>query len=219
MDLLLSSTVFDWHGLIVRMAKNRFYWLVAGGLIALASVFLSLAVKEPARFNGSLIAPAQLAPEFVLLDQNGSIIHPGDFSGRIVLLYFGYTACSDICPATLSDMKRVKENLGKPGDEVALVFITLDPRRDTRDRLSKYLSGFDAGITGLSGQEDILASVWQAYGISRTIIGDESGNDYQLEHTTRLFIIDKAGNLRLTYPFGFPVNLIVDDVRLLLRES
>jgi protein SCO1/2 len=200
------------------MARNRFLLLGVGALIALVSVFLSFTAREPARFNGSLITPAQQAPEFELQDQNGSLISPGIFLGRVVLLYFGYTACSDICPATLSDMKRVKKNLDKLGNEVALVFITLDPRRDTSDRLSSYLASFDAGITGLTGQENTMAPVWQAYGISRAIIGDENGDNYQVEHTTRLFIIDQAGNLRLTYPFGFPVDQIIADIRLLLRD-
>jgi protein SCO1 len=187
-------------------------WAIAGAVLILALV--GFVLVQPYQLRGSTILPLTAAPEIAL----------GDFrlshqQGKVVVLAFGYTTCPDICPATLGEFKRLLAGLGKEAEDVEMVFVTVDPQRDTAERIQAYTAGFDTRIRGLSGSENELALVWQAYGVTRIIreVGSKAG--YLVDHSTRMYVIDRAGNLRVTYAFGTPVEDLLSDLRFLVKES
>jgi len=135
----------------------------------------------------------------------------------VVLLFFGYTYCPDVCPATLGEIREVFQSLGGRAVDVDFVFITIDPQRDTAESLGRHLAAFDERFIGLSGSEQALAQIYLDYGvyISRS---SESEAGYLLEHNSQIFVIDRAGNLRETFPFGVSAATIQRDLEVLLAE-
>lgn len=188
-------------------------WAIAGVGLAVM-VMAGIIIFQPYHLRGSTIMPLSTAPEIALNDFRLS-----DQRGKVVVLAFGYTSCPDICPATLGEYKRLLDGLGKEASKVQMVFITVDPQRDTVERMQAYTAGFDDRILGLSGAEAELNAVWQAYGVTRIIreVGSKAG--YLVDHSARIYVIDKAGNLRVTYAFGTPVQDLLSDLRFLAKET
>ncbi len=171
-------------------------------------------------YKGSSYAPFPEAPNFQLTDQNGSLFELDDRKGQVILLFFGYTNCPDICPATLAEFGRIRAGLGDKADEVNFVFVTEDPDRDTQARLKEYLANFDPAIIGLTGSMEELQPVWSAYYIAREkeLVGD-SEDEYSIAHTSRIYVIDKFGRLRLTFPNDMSVADMIADVSHLVSEA
>ena len=170
-------------------------------------------------YRGSLIDPPIQAVDFELTDQLERPFRLSDQLGKIVLVFFGYTHCPDVCPLTLSEFKQIKANLGEQASEVKFVFITVDPERDTTAALREYLSNFDPDFIGLTGDRGTLDGVWKAYGVyqAKQEVGSAAG--YLVDHTARTYLIDRQGNLRLTYPFEMGKDDILADVRHLLKSG
>lgn len=199
--------------------------LVFGGLIAVTVLVIAGAdmFLQAYKFRGSVIDPPIAASNFTLTDQNGQAFQLSDQRGKLVVMFFGYTNCPDICPTTLLQFKQARAQLGSYGqaDRVRFVFVTVDPERDNADKMKTYLGAIDPGIIGLTGSPAELESVWKAYGVYRQKQPGQSQNDYAdlIEHSGRVYLIDAQGNLRLTYPFGLTPDDVVQDVRYLLRKG
>ena len=197
--------------------------LILGGLIAV--VVLAIAGAEmfvqAYKFRGSVIDPPVAASNFTLKDQNGQTFQLGDQRGKIVLMFFGYTNCPDVCPTTLLQFKQARAQLGNQAERVRFVFITVDPERDTTEKMKAYLSAIDPAILGLGGSQAELESVWKAYGVYRQKQPGQSPDEYAdlIEHSGRVYLIDAQGNLRLTYPFGLLPDDVVQDVTYLLKQK
>jgi protein SCO1/2 len=116
-------------------------------------------------------------------------------------------------------MKRVIEELGDRAGQVEVIFITVDPQRDTLEKTQDYASGFDSQFIGLSGSESDLTPVWQGYGVYRKVPDSAGAADYEVEHSSRIYLIDTANQLRVTYPYGTLVADLADDIRFLLKEN
>ena len=173
------------------------------------------------KFRGSVIDPPVPASNFSLKDQNGQAFQLSDQRGKIVLMFFGYTNCPDICPLTLAQFKQARAQLGQQADRVRFVFITVDPERDTEEKIKTYLGAIDPAIVGLGGSQAELEQVWRAYGVYRQKQPGQSQNDYAdlLEHSSRVYLVDTQGNLHVTYPFGLVPDDVVQDVQYLLRKG
>ena len=196
--------------------------LLSVGLGSLLLVFLAtLAVfwfGQSASFRGTSYGePFPIAPPIELTRASGEPFRLADQRGKIVLLFFGYTSCPDVCPTTMADMVRVVEELGDKADSVQVVFISVDPDRDTSEKVQAYVDHFNKNFTGLSGSMDELQTVWDAYGIYREITQSQSTTVYSVDHTARVMLIDSDGNLRLSYGFQTPVDDIAHDIKILLR--
>lgn len=176
-------------------------------------------VNRTYTFKGSLIDPPVQAADFELMDQHGDTFQLSDQNGKVVLVFFGYTSCPDVCPVTLSDYIQIKRDLGNDADQVEFVFITVDPERDTPERLEKYISNFDPTFIALSGTRAELEPVWQNYGVYQEKRDVDSAAGYLVDHTARTYAIDPQGNWRLTYPFEMDRDAILDDVRHLIQEG
>lgn len=186
------------------------------GLILAAGLLVQ---SSKASFNGSLIQPAPLADDFKLTDQNGLPYRLQDQQSKAVVLFFGYTHCPDFCPATLAQFRDIKALLGVEADQVRFVFVTVDPERDTVSRLKDYVDAFDPEIAGLTGTRAELEPVWESYDVYQEKHSGHDETDITVDHSTRTYLIDPQGKLRLTYPFGFDIEMIVQDLQVLLDKQ
>jgi protein SCO1/2 len=194
-------------------------------LVGLASFLLIGAVaagvvlfSKPASFRGTAYAePYPVAPEIELRRANGSSFRLSEARGRLVMLFFGYTSCPDVCPTTMAELNQALEKLGEQADQVEVLFVTVDPQRDTPERVQEYVSHFNPGFIGLSGSETELAKVWNDYGVFREVVDGTSAAGYLVDHTARVTMIDQQGNLRVSFPFDTPVEDIVHDLKLLVQ--
>jgi protein SCO1/2 len=197
--------------------------LVFGGLIAVTVLVIAGAeMFVPAyKFRGSLIDPPFAAPNFTLNDQNDQPFQLSDQRDKIVLMFFGYTNCPDVCPTMLLQFKQARAQFGNQADRVRFVFVTVDPDRDSAEKMKTYLGAIDPAISGLGGSQAELEPVWKAYGVYRQKEPGQSPDDYAdlLEHSSRVYLVDAQGNLRLTYDFGVTADDIAQDVKYLLRKG
>jgi protein SCO1/2 len=190
------------------------------GLLVLIGVFMAgvLLFPKTDTFRGTLYDPALPAPEIILNRDNGSSFRLSEQRGDVVLLFFGYTSCPDVCPTTLSELRKVKEELGSNAEQVKVVFVTVDPERDTPEQIQKYVSIFNPAFIGLSGSVEELEPVWKNYGVYREVEQvSSSASGYLVTHSARLYLIDRDGNLRLSYSYGTPTNDIVHDLKILFK--
>jgi protein SCO1/2 len=192
-----------------------FYVSIALGLILTVGIG-SVLLKKPYQVQGSLLEPPIPAEDFGLVDQHGDPFRLSDQRGDMVLIFFGYTHCPDICPSTLSEFQSIKKGLAEDADSVEFVFVTVDPERDTPQVLAEYLGFFDPDFIGLSADRETLRPVWDAYGVYQNRRDVNSAVGYLVDHSTRMYVIDRTGNLILTYPFGFETEKIIHDLAYLL---
>ena len=194
-------------------------------LVGLMSLLLIGAVAagvyffaEPASFRGTTYAePYPVAPEIELRQADGSTFRLSDMRGKIVMVFFGYTSCPDVCPTTMAELNQALGEMGEQADQVQVLYVTVDPDRDTPERVQEYVNHFNSNFIGLSGSEAELAKVWNDYGVYRAIVEGTSAAGYLVDHTARVTVIDQQGNLRISFPFDTPVADIVNDLQLLLK--
>jgi len=199
---------------------KTFVWIGLGILAGIALILGGWALFSGAyTFNGSLIDPAIPAADFKLVDQFGQPYRLSEQQGKVVLIFFGYINCPDVCPVTLSEFKQIKKELGNQAGQVEFVFVTVDPERDTQERLQQHLAIFDPAIIGLTGVQSDLEEVYKSYGVYVAKQDTGSAAGYLVDHTARIYVIDRAGNWRLTFPFGTEVKPMVEDILHLLREK
>lgn len=175
--------------------------------------------SKPAGFRGtSYTEPYPVAPEIELTRVDGSSFRLSEMRGKVVMLFFGYTSCPDVCPTTLAEFKQALEELGAKSDQVQVLFVTVDPERDTPQRTQEYVDHFNPKFIGLSGSEAELAKVWNDYGVFRETVKGTSAAGYLVNHTARVTLVDQQGNLRVSFGFDTPVKDMVHDLNLLLSE-
>lgn len=203
----------------LRVPRRRLVATI-GGILAIAAIVAMVLFfrQEPYTFNGGFYTPAPPAPPLDLTDQHGRPFSLADQRGNVVLVYFGYTTCPDYCPMTLSDFQVVKEELGEDADRARFVMVTIDPERDTEERLNEYLAFFDHDFIGLRGSAEQTAQVERDYGVAAQRVDyPGSASSYLMNHSTITYVIDPEGQLRLAYPHGFETELIVEDLQHLLH--
>lgn len=189
--------------------------LIAGGII-----YWQTNQSEAYQFNGGEISPPAAAPALELSDQNGEAFTLAQDEGNVSLIYFGYTTCPDLCPTTLNDFAIVKEELGEEAaSEVDFIMVTFDPERDTQARMKEYLNFFDPEFIGLRGDDAQTQQFLKDYGVTVNRVDyPNSSTGYLLDHTALIYVIDKEGRLRLTYPYGTDPAMIAEDVQHLVTE-
>jgi len=199
--------------------RLRYILFGTGSVLFLALLLVGWRVfASPYRYQGSLIDPPPPAADFSLTDQSGQPFRLSDQRGKVVLIFFGYTHCPDVCPITLTDFRRIKEALGNKAEKVTFVFITVDPERDSVERLKAHLGNYDPAIIGLTGTRAELEPVWKSYGVYQAQRDEGSAAGYLVDHTARTYLIDPQGNWRLTYAFEMDHSAIIKDVQHILAE-
>lgn len=187
--------------------------------LLLLSSFLLLAAcgeqKLPSPFKAADVSAKYAQADFKLNDASGKPVSLADFRGKVVVLFFGYTHCPQICPTTLADLAQVMRLLGKEADKVQVLFVTLDPERDTREMLAQYPPAFHPTFKGLSGDSMATAQAAQAFGVFYQKQPNKNGG-YDLDHSAGTYLIAPGGKPVLLSPYAQPAELLVHDIRLLL---
>jgi protein SCO1/2 len=172
-----------------------------------------------AGLKSGLFEPPRAAPMIGLRAADGSAFDLAKYRGKLVVLEFGFTHCTEVCPVSLASLAQARKLLGAAAADVQVVFVTVDPARDSGAVLRGYLANFDPGFIGLSGTEQQVDAVLKAYGITATKkMVEGSKTAYTMHHSSYLYFIDRRGMLRALMPFGRPAAEIAHDVQLLLRN-
>jgi protein SCO1/2 len=195
----------------------RSHW----SLLLILALTPLLAACGPYTFrSGALLEPPNPAPEIALTDTAGQPFRLSEQRGMVTLIFFGFTNCPDVCPTALADMSAARKRLEGDAEKVRVVFITVDPARDTPERMGRYVQAFDPDFIGLTGTEAELAQIYQAYGV--TAIKRELPNSalgYTMDHSASVYVIDQGGNWRAMISHGSPIDDVVSDLRYLIRTG
>lgn len=193
-----------------------------GVLLGFALLLIAVLAIRPAtpisKFKSEVVQPKELASEFTLNSTLGKPASLSDYRGKVVLLYFGYTFCPDVCPTTVSDIKRSVEMLGAQADQVQFLMITIDPERDTPQKFGEYLRYFNPGFVGFTPRPDELARVATQYAARYYKHEGTAATGYLLDHSPWVAVIDREGYLVLRIPFGLKPQDIVSDLKILLSQ-
>ena len=187
------------------------------GITVLALSLLSACSPDKPAFKSIDITGADYAKGFSLKDQNGQARTLSDFKGKVVVLFFGYTQCPDVCPTSMNELAEVKRQLGPAGDRLQGLFITVDPGRDTPDLLKAYMTNFDPSFLAFSPSPEELAEVAKHYKVYYKKVDGKTPTSYTMDHSAGSYIYDPEGHLRLYSRYGSGAQALTDDIRILLK--
>lgn len=198
--------------------RPRLTWGIS--LFVLLLTLGATGCARPYEFKGTPYDPARPAGEIAGLNWDGANFRLSEQRDKIALIFFGYTFCPDVCPTTMAEMRKLLAQLGAQADQVAVVFVSVDPERDTLARLTEYVPFFDRRFYGVRLEPQTLAQAQRDYGViaeKRPYVGADGVETYTIDHTARVFLVDRAGALRLSFPYGTPVEDIRSDILHLLK--
>jgi protein SCO1/2 len=195
---------------------KRPFGIVAAALLAL--IFAACSPDGP-RFQASDVTGVAFGRDFKLTDHNGKPRTLADFRGKVVVLFFGYTQCPDVCPTTLSDLAAALQKLGADASRVQVLFVTIDPERDTPVLLSSYVPAFNPTFLGLYGNAAETAATAHEFKILYQKQPGATPGSYSMDHSAGTFIFDPQGRLRLFVAHGQGPDLFAHDIRELLRTG
>ena len=169
-------------------------------------------------FFGVDVTGAKMGGELRLKDSTGKDRALADFRGKVVALFFGYTHCPDVCPTTLADMAKAMKLLGTDAQRVQVLFVTVDPKRDTPELLGQYVPAFDPSFLGLWGDAGATTKATKDFNIYFQERAGKDAGAYTVDHTAQSFVIDKEGRLRLVWPYGIEPAQMAGDLKVLLNS-
>ena len=172
--------------------------------------------SKPASFQNTDVTGLQYAQDFALTDQNGKPRTLADFKGKVVVMFFGYTQCPDVCPTTMAELAGVMKELGPLADQVQVLFVTVDPERDTQVLLAQYVPAFDKRFLGLYGDAAATAKVAKEFKVFYAKVPGKEPGSYSMDHTAGSYVFDKNGKVRLFLRHGQGAAPIVHDLKQLL---
>lgn len=202
---------------------KRFSLFVIGALIGvgllIGGLWIYRAYIGPPALRGVAIESPRPAYDFELLGGGDQPVHLSAYRGKVVALYFGYTFCPDVCPKTLSDLTAALKEIGTQAENVQVIFISIDPERDTPDRTDSYAKAFNPTFVGLTGTADDIARVAGAYGVfyQRQDTANSAAG-YLMDHSATVLVVDRQGVLRTIWPYDFPREDMVSDMQSLLSQ-
>lgn len=199
------------------MAWPRWAWLVILALLLVLAVGAIRIVNPPHTWTGMLMDPLAPVNDFSLTAAGGKPVRISDFRGKLVALYFGYTYCPDVCPTTLAELAAGMRDLGADAQQVQVIFISVDPARDTPERLADYVANFDPSFIGITGSPEEIAAVATPLGIYYQTHEGTAATGYLVDHTATVMVLDRQGRLRLLLPFGTTGAQAASDLRALMR--
>ncbi|WP_431100121.1 SCO family protein [Roseateles noduli] len=203
------------------MISRRFLGLGALGALGAATLLagcdkLGFSSAPKASFQGVDLTGAAYARGFSLPDQNGKTRTLEDFKGKVVVVFFGFTQCPDVCPTTLAELARVKKALGPDGDKVQGVFITVDPERDKPELLKAYLESFDPGFVALRGSPEQVKETAKEFKIYYAKVPGKTPDSYTMDHTAASFLFDPQGRVRVFSRYGAGASALMGDIKALI---
>jgi len=190
---------------------------LAGG--AISALFAACSRQASVRFHGIDVSGAEYAQDIPLRDADGQMRSLKDFAGKVVAVFFGYVQCPDFCPLTLQEFVEVKQLLGTDGQRLQVVFVTVDPERDTPEILKAYLASFDPGFIGLHGSAEEIAAVARDFKVYYQKVPGRMEGAYTVDHSAGSYMYDPAGRLRIYQRYGTPAQALAEDVKALLGQT
>jgi protein SCO1/2 len=172
--------------------------------------------NRPVAFKNTDLTGLDYARDFALTDHNGKPRTLADFKGKVVVMFFGYTQCPDVCPTTMAEMANVVKELGPAGKDVQVLFVTVDPERDTKELLASYVPAFNPTFLGLYGDAAATARTAREFKVYYAKVPGSTAENYSMDHTAGSYVFDRNGKLRLFLRHGQGAASIVPDLRQLL---
>ena len=205
------------------LSRRRVLWL--GGAAVVMSA-LQTGCDAPssgggsgASFKGIDITGADYARTLSLTDQNGQTRTLADFKGKVIVVFFGFTQCPDVCPTTMAELAQVKASLGKDGDRIQGVFVTVDPERDTAAVLKTYMGGFDPSFVALRGSPEDIAATAKEFKVFYAKVPGKTEGSYSVDHTAGSYVFDTQGKVRLFVRYGGGAEALAADLKTLLAAG
>ncbi|WP_138517118.1 SCO family protein [Rhodoferax bucti] len=197
-------------------SPTRRKFCATAGLGLVAGVTLNGCSPPAPKFQSADITGADYANDFRLMDHGGNVRSLADFSGKIVVIFFGFTQCPDVCPTSMSTMSGVKELLGDLGNKLQVLFITVDPERDTPRLLSEYMRNFDPTFLALRPEPAQLQGVADSFKVYYRKVPGKTPTSYTMDHSAGKYIFDATGKVRLFSSYGTEAKVIASDIKKLL---
>jgi protein SCO1 len=192
--------------------------------LALSTALLAACSDKPADatatgFSGIDITGADYATGFSLTDHNGQARTLADFKGKVVVIFFGYTQCPDVCPTSMTEMAQAKQLLGADGDKLQGLFVSVDPERDTPAIMKEYMGSFDPSFLALYAAPNQLPEVAKSFRIYYKKVDGKTPTSYTMDHSAGSYVYDTQGRLRLYHRYGSGAPALADDLKKLLAEG
>jgi len=195
--------------------RLRLMWVYLAFMV-MAGLLASCQQGSSASFIGTDLTGTQFGKPLTLTDHTGKLRSMNDFKGKVVVLFFGYTHCPDVCPTTMSDLKQTMKLLGDKADDVQVLFVTVDPERDTQEVLAQFVPGFDPRFIGLRGTVAEVAANLSEYKVYAAKVSEPGKSGYTMDHSAGLYVFDKTGAPRIYLGYGEKPANIAHDLQLLL---
>ncbi|WP_418319261.1 SCO family protein [Piscinibacter sakaiensis] len=193
--------------------------LLAAGIALSGCDRLGLGGGSSTAFKGVDITGADYAKTLELPDIDGKPRSLDEFKGKVVVVFFGYTHCPDVCPTTMAELAQVKQSLGADGDKVQGIFVSVDPERDTPEILKAYMASFDPGFVALRGTPEQTAAVAKSFKVFFAKVPGTTDGGYTVDHTAGSYVFDPAGRLRLFVRYGGGADALASDLKALLKAG
>ncbi|CAN7753959.1 SCO family protein [Pseudorhodoferax sp. Leaf265] len=189
-------------------------------LIALAAAgCLAACTDTKPSFTAVDITGADYAKDFRLTDHNGQERSLQDFRGKVVVVFFGFAQCPDVCPTSMAELAQVKQSLGADGDKLQGLFVTVDPERDTPEVLKAYMANFDPSFLALRTSPEGLAALAKDFKVYYKKVEGKTPTSYTMDHSAGSYVYDPQGRLRLYVRYGSGADALLADVRQLLKQA
>jgi protein SCO1 len=185
--------------------------------VGLFSLNLTACSEKKLEFKSVDLTGATYARDFALPDVNGQTKGVKDFAGKVLVVFFGFAQCPDVCPTTLAEVAEAKKLLGPDGDKLQAVFITIDPERDTAQVLKAYMANFDPSFVALRGSAEQTAATAKEFKVFYKKVEGQTQTAYTMEHSAGSYVFDPSGKVRLYTRYQLGAQALADDVRLLLK--
>ncbi|MDB5931197.1 MAG: electron transport protein SCO1/SenC [Polaromonas sp.] len=193
--------------------------LTALAVLPMISGLLAACTPEKPQFKSIDLTGADYAQGFSLADHNGKLRTLKDFAGKVVVVFFGFVQCPDVCPTSMAELAQIKKLLGPEGDKLQAIFITVDPERDTPELLKAYMANFDPGFLALRPTPDQLAQVARDFKIYYKKVDGKTAGSYTMDHSAGSYVFDEKGRIRLYNRYGSGAEALASDIRLLIKTS
>ena len=184
--------------------------------LAVGAALLAACSDKKLVFNSIDISGGEMGQDFAISDHNGQLRKLADFTGKVVVVFFGYTQCPDVCPTTMTELVEVKRLLGKDGERLQPLFITVDPQRDTPELLKAYMANFDPTFLALCPTPAQLAEVAASFKVYYKKVGDDKSLSYTMDHSAGSYVFDPKGRVRLFVRYGLGAQPLAADITQLL---
>ena len=204
---------------IFQRRRQTIQLLAGTAALSVMGVVLSACSPDKPPFKSIDLTGADYAQGFSLTDHNGQLRTLKDFAGKVVVVFFGFTQCPDVCPTSLAELAQVKQLLGADGDKLQAIFITVDPERDTPELLKAYMANFEPSFLALRPTPEQLPQLAKDFKIYYKKVDGKTAGSYTMDHSAGSYVFDQKGRIRLYNRYGSGAEVLASDIKLLIQAG